>query len=198
LGYFQEHQAREEFDRLRGLSWLRRHTGGAAIVHHHELTYAIALPAGSPWHNGESWLCRFHHAVQRALKNWHINTVKPVICGEEQKLGPYLCFLHQTPGDLVCQGHKIAGSAQRRPHGAMVQHGSILLKQSDHTPELPGLLELTGMDVNASELSAAIMDELARETEWTFTPGDWTTDEIQHATEIAERKYANPEWNTKR
>src|SRR5205823_2015987 len=47
LGYFQPSApARAMFP---GLPWLRRATGGAALVHHHELTYALALPVGRAW-----------------------------------------------------------------------------------------------------------------------------------------------------
>ena len=108
-------------------AWVRRPTGGAAILHHLEITYALALPAGPPWHTSESWLCRFHHAVAAALKGFGVES-RAVVCGEEQKLGPFLCFQHQTPGDLLVEGHKVVGSAQRRPHGATMQHGSILLR----------------------------------------------------------------------
>ncbi len=49
LGYFQPQSVRLADSRLTGLPWVRRPTGGAALVHHHELTYAVALPAGRPW-----------------------------------------------------------------------------------------------------------------------------------------------------
>src|SRR3954468_17483869 len=93
LGYFQPAAGRE---RTPGLAWVRRSTGGAAIVHHHELTYALALPAGPPWQSKESWVCRFHHVIQAVLAD-HGITARGVVCGEEAKLGDVLCFLHQTP-----------------------------------------------------------------------------------------------------
>ena len=83
-----------------GLPWVRRATGGAALVHHHEVTYALALPPGKAWQSGESWACRFHHIVTAALRAAGAET-RSVVCGQEAKLGPVLCFLHQTPGDLV-------------------------------------------------------------------------------------------------
>jgi lipoyl(octanoyl) transferase len=198
LGYFQGHAERLEHPLLKSLPYVRRHTGGAAIIHHRELTYALALPSGSPWHTSESWLCRFHHVIQLALKNWSVSTVKPVVCGEERKLGPFLCFLHQTPGDLVTHGAKVVGSAQRRPHGAMLQHGSILLAQSEHTPELPGLRELTGVDLSPAELAPALIEALAVETGWRFEPGELTGEELADFAKIRETKYAAPEWNDKR
>ena len=41
-------------------------TGGAAIVHHHELTYALALPPGKEWVSREHWICRAHHVIRLA------------------------------------------------------------------------------------------------------------------------------------
>src|SRR5262249_44203157 len=56
LGYFQP-----AAERLPGLPWVRRASGGSALVHDQELTYCLALPAGAPWQRGgESWICRFH------------------------------------------------------------------------------------------------------------------------------------------
>src|SRR5258708_29095839 len=73
LGYFQKHT-----ERLPGVAWVRRPTGGDAILHHHELTYALALPAGPPWHSAESWLCRFHHAIAAALRQFGVEATRGV------------------------------------------------------------------------------------------------------------------------
>jgi lipoate-protein ligase A len=192
LGYFQKHS-----ERLPGIEWVRRPTGGDAILHHHELTYCLALPAGPPWHNSESWLCRFHHAVGAALRELGIDA-QGVACGEEKRLGPFLCFQHQTPADLRIAGHKVVGSAQRRPHGAMMQHGSILLRQSPFAPELSGIAELSGVVIAVADLQRAIVSALTRETGWSFAPDEWTSDERQAAAELERDKYATREWNERR
>src|SRR5690348_12590779 len=85
LGYFQPAASRAENPNLAGLAWVRRSTGGAAIVHHHELTYALALPKGKPWQTSESWVCRFHHVIQGVLAD-HGLEARGVVCGEEAKL----------------------------------------------------------------------------------------------------------------
>jgi lipoate-protein ligase A len=192
LGYFQPHA-----ERLPGIAWVRRTTGGDAILHHHELTYCLALPAGSPWHNNESWLCRMHHIIAAALKQLGVET-KSVVCGEEQRLGPFLCFQHQTPADLAINGHKVVGSAQRRPHGAMMQHGSILLGRSEHAPNLPGIADLTGVSISISDLDRAIVANFARETGWSVEPSEWSDIERDAASELDRTKYSAAEWNEKR
>src|SRR5262249_14314229 len=90
LGYFQAHADRSTDPRLGAVAVVRRHTGGAAILHHHEITYALALPAGAPWHTTETWICRFHHAVTAVLRQFGVKA-RSVACGEEKKLGPFLC-----------------------------------------------------------------------------------------------------------
>src|SRR5215207_3351670 len=138
LGYFQHASERVSDANLARLAWVRRSTGGAAIVHHHELTYALALPPGKEWASKEHWICRMHHILQAVLKERGVKS-HAVVCGEEQKLGPVVCFLHQTPGDLLIEGSKVAGSAQRKMRGALLQHGSILLRRSEFAPHLAGI-----------------------------------------------------------
>jgi lipoyl(octanoyl) transferase len=197
LGYFQPHAERLSDALLEDAAWVRRPTGGAAILHHLELTYSLALPAGPPWHSTESWLCRFHQAVAAALGQFGVESWL-MAQGAEKTLGPFLCFLHQTPGDVLVNGHKVVGSAQRRPRGAIMQHGSILLRQSALTPALPGIAELSGACPTVPELEQAIVTELARITEWEFEPAYWTAAERRTMAELVRTKYATAEWNEKR
>lgn len=193
LGYFQPAGVR---DTLPPLPWVRRATGGAALVHDRELTYAVALPAGRAWQPaGESWLCRVHHWVQEVLADLGA-AVEPVVCGRERKLGDVLCFEHQTAGDLVSGGAKVVGSAQRKLRGALLQHGGILLHRSAFAPSLPGLFELTGRDIRPEELAARLTAKFA--TAFAVTPGDWTADEVALCESLAVEKYGAPAWNEKR
>ncbi|MFM8271142.1 MAG: biotin/lipoate A/B protein ligase family protein [Gemmata sp.] len=198
LGYFQHTEERAADANLSGLPWVRRSTGGAAIVHHHELTYALALPPGKEWVSREHWICRAHHVIRRVLEG-HGVTTRAVVCGEEQKLGPLVCFLHQTPADLLLNGSKVVGSAQRKMRGALLQHGSVLLRRSPFAPMLPGICDAPGAPWLEPK---ALADELARafatDTGWPAAPGGWTAAERQRAESIRAEKYANSAWNEKR
>lgn len=193
LGYFQPWKERSPKE----VSWVRRPTGGDAILHHRELTYSLALPAGKPWHDAESWLCRMHHIIQATLKGYGVAS-RGVVCGEERRLGPYLCFAHQTPADLVIDGHKVVGSAQRRPHGATMQHGSILLARSEHAPTLPGIAELAGVSIEPTDLANRLAAAFADATGWTMVADDWTEEELATASELERSKYSAGEWNERR
>src|SRR5688572_2464599 len=198
LGYFQHASERTSDANLASLAWVRRSTGGAAIVHHRELTYALALPPGKEWVSPEHWICRFHHVVQRVLADRGVKS-HAVVCGEEQKLGPVVCFLHQTAGDLLIDGSKVAGSAQRKMRGALLQHGSILLHRSEFAPHLAGICDALGApQIAPQELADALKVAFAADTGWTVTPDGWTADERERTAAIRAEKYANREWNEKR
>jgi lipoate-protein ligase A len=186
LGYFQPAAVA-----LPGLPWVRRSTGGDAIVHHRELTYGLALPNAKEWKQSEPWTCRFHHLLRDVLAEAGIES-RAVLCGEEQRLGETLCFLHQTAGDLLIRGSKVAGSAQRKRHGALLQHGSILLKRSEHAPMLPGINDLSGASLTPHSLAERLTAKF--ETH----PGDWTEAERERTAAIRAETYANPDWNHKR
>jgi lipoate-protein ligase A len=198
LGYFQSSAAVRAHSRLGELAWVRRPSGGAALVHHREATYTLALPAGATWQRrGESWLCCMHHVLADALAAFG---VRARLCGEreEKKLGDVLCFLHQTPGDLLIGDAKIAGSAQRKQRGALMQHGSILLAASPWTPQLPGIRELAGVSLSAETLSAAVAEQLTRQTGWQLAASEWTPTECERISNLIAGKYAQSAWNGKR
>ncbi len=64
---------------------------------------------------------------------------------------PFLCFQRRAVGDVVLADPaagtdvKVAGSAQRKHRGAILQHGSLLIARSAAAPELPGLSDLCGV-----------------------------------------------------
>jgi lipoate-protein ligase A len=198
LGYFQASAASRAYPRLGELAWVRRPSGGAALVHHLEVTYALTLPAGPPWQKrGESWLRRMHAILTDALASLGVSARA---CGdhEEKKLGDILCFLHHTPGDLLIDDAKIVGSAQRKQRGSLMQHGSILLAASLRTPHLRGIRELAGVSLSVESLSAAVAELLAKQTRWQLIASEWTPREIERIDALAAGKYSQPAWNCKR
>ncbi|MEM7560826.1 MAG: hypothetical protein AAF394_17020, partial [Planctomycetota bacterium] len=70
-----------------------------------------------------------------AASKWSEPTCRAESCS-------FLCFERRSLGDVVVGESKVMGSAQRRYKGALLQHGSLLLNQSQHAPSLLGLEEL--------------------------------------------------------
>jgi lipoate-protein ligase A len=196
LGYFQSHFLNRSDPLLAPLPWVRRPSGGATLVHHHELTYAIALPAAKPWHDSESWLLRMHRIIARALGD--LGLPVQLVDANPIKHGDVLCFQQFTVGDVLCKGHKIVGSAQRKYRQALMQHGSILLRQSEHTPSLPGIRELTGVELTTAQVEDAMVRQFAKTTGWELQERDWTANEKDLMRSLASERYSSREWNERR
>ena len=195
LGYFQPHRLHGSDERLAKLPFIRRPTGGGALVHHHELTYALSLPASLVKQQHQSWLCRMHTTIAQALSGLGVSTAT---VAEEKSAAGLLCFQHLTPGDLVVNAAKVVGSAQRKQRGALLQHGAILLATSPHAPELPGIRELTGRSLAPGEIIPVVEREFAAHTGLRLTVGDWTVTERQRLEELVQMKYGQSSWNQKR
>jgi lipoate-protein ligase A len=195
LGYFQSAADREQ---LPPVPWVRRSTGGAGILHHRELTYSFALPATPEWKSEEPWICRVHRLLRDVLGGRGVES-RVVACGEEMKRGEVLCFLHHTAGDLAMGESKVAGSAQRKMRGALLQHGSLLLRKSEFAPRLPGMCDLAGRELfTPEELAGLLTARFAENVGVTIEPGDWTATERDRTATIRAAKYAAAEWNGRR
>lgn len=197
LGYFQPQAARHNEEVFSELPYVRRPSGGDALVHDHEVTYALALPAQLAGQSepASNWLYRMHGVIAHALSDLGVATDS---CKQEKRFSPFLCFAHHACGDLLIGSAKVVGSAQRRHRGAFVQHGAVLLARSPHTPSLPGIVELTGKALTAAETCAAVMGSFARITGCTLEPGEWEAAERQRVQQLEETKYRSGAWNDKR
>jgi lipoate-protein ligase A len=197
LGYFQPARLRQEDPLLAALPYVRRPTGGALLVHHLEVTYALALPASAAGPAASVWLRRMHASIAEALRTLGVAAVAHAPQPGETFPGP-LCFRHFAAGDLLIGPAKVVGSAQRRQRGGLLQHGAILLAQSPHTPTLPGIQELTGRTLDTAEVCAAVRHAFQARTGWRLEEGDWTSAEQALISELAHRKYGQESWNAKR
>jgi lipoate-protein ligase A len=197
LGYFQPERVRNEEKQVSALPFVRRASGGAMLVHHREVTYALALPPGVAWQTRESWLRRMHLIIAAALARHGITAYLHESASTSSSPSP-LCYLQHSPCDLLIGSSKIVGSAQRKQRGALLQHGGILLAGSPYTPALPGIRELSGRSLTVEETCDSVRRVFEEQTEWKIEPGDWTPSERQAVAELAANKYSQDWWNRKR
>jgi lipoate-protein ligase A len=156
LGYFQAELPPELRARFAGLPVVRRLTGGGAILHHHELTYSLAL---APRHPLSADPRRLYDLVHEAvIVELHRQGVSVGLRGDSRPdLGEnYLCFARGDSFDVVCGGLKVLGSAQRRRRGAVLQHGSLLWARSEWAPEFPGICDLADVRVDEATVAQAL------------------------------------------
>lgn len=109
-----------------GLDTVRRPTGGRAVWHARELTYAVA----APW--------QLFGSVRNAYREIHRLLAEALgALGLETSLAPRVrtaaldsggCFAQPVGGEVLAGERKVVGSAQLRRGSAFLQHGSILLE----------------------------------------------------------------------
>ena len=163
---------RAEIER-RGLAVVRRPTGGRAVWHQQELTYAVAAPITAFGALGETYLA-IHERLAAALRSLGVPAaVAPP--ASVPSLATGACFAASVGGEIVGNGRKIVGSAQVREGNAFLQHGSILLDGSQDViravtrgPAAPAgeitLRALTGRRITFAEVADAIV------AHWTPAP----------------------------
>lgn len=179
LGYFQSETELQNDSRLAKLPHVRRLSGGGTLVHDQELTYSLTLPPSQSLIKRPIDLYRIvHQCIAAELSNRGANaTLRGVTVKNRQE--PVLCFAREDEHDLVLNGHKIMGSAQRRRRGAILQHGGLLLAASSVTPELLGVRDLCpgfSLDRLAETLGTTILSEVAE----TWDNGTLTTAELEN------------------
>lgn len=158
LGRFQS--ARTDLSALRasGLPIVRRMTGGGAIVHWHELTYSVVLPTDHHLiHLADTRQSYdlLHRPIRSALEAMGIPAADRG--GETHgQNGPVLCFDRATPLDLIVNGKKLVGSAQRRAAGRVLQHGSLVIQTNPLQPSTAAISDLLGRSVPVEEIADAV------------------------------------------
>jgi lipoate-protein ligase A len=113
-----------------GWNWVRRPTGGRAILHTDELTYSVIAPLTEPRVAGgvlESYQ-RLSRALLTALYSLKIpaeaHPTNPT--GNTRENGP-VCFEVPSNYEIVVNGKKLIGSAQARRKNGVLQHGTLPL-----------------------------------------------------------------------
>ena len=111
---------------------------------------------------------------------------------------PFLCFLRHTQGDVLLGEHKIAGSAQRRAAGAVLQHGSVLLSRSAAAPELPGIEQLAGRALSWHALQTRWLTQLMQVWPVRWRPATLEDAERRQAEDKVGDKFGHSRWTERR
>lgn len=164
----------------RGISVVRRPTGGRALLHHREITYSVTAPAG-----GEGLAAVYHRVNALLLNALAALGVAAVLArpGSRSRLPTALpCFAEPAAGEIIVRGRKLAGSAQWRDDGAVLQHGSILvdddqaiipqlMREPADTPPPPATLhDVLGRQPSALEMADALFSAVRRLEDAHATP----------------------------
>jgi lipoate-protein ligase A len=126
LGFAQKLDApRRAACRAAGVGIVRRATGGRAVLHGADLTYAVAAPVAALPPGLDATYARIGSALRQALAQLGV-PAEPAAAGPESPgAGGFDCFQSPAAHEICARGRKLAGSAQRRAAGGVLQHGSL-------------------------------------------------------------------------
>jgi lipoate-protein ligase A len=113
--------------RAAGVGVVRRATGGRAVLHGADLTYAVAAPADQLPAGLQATYACLGEALRRGLAALGIPSERPGADGPEPARGAFDCFQSPAAEELCVAGRKLVGSAQRRSGTGVLQHGSLRL-----------------------------------------------------------------------
>lgn len=191
LGWFQPAAAfAEALARAPGVELVRRPTGGGAIHHDRELTFAIAAEPGRDGYPADAVEAyrRVHAVLARALAA--VGAEAREHGGTRLSTRPRdatLCFHDHTALDLVdATGRKLLGSAQRRVGARVLHHGSLPLEVPALSP-LSGSVSLAaGRAVGWDELADAVASAFAEALPAPLVPDEPSAAELAQARRLLE------------
>lgn len=222
LGYFQNYLDRNQHPISEKCPLVRRRTGGGAIIHDQEITYSLCVPSANRWAKKNSQLYdTMHQLIIRLLASHEINSGLYGNDGDQSEfnhptdvpagqfapgnLDPgnldhnaFLCFQRRSPGDVILDDFKIAGSAQRRIRNALLQHGSILLHRSQFAPELPGIHDLASFGLSSVEMVQELANAAEEPLQIDIVPGFLSKTEKVAAEKAYSSQFYSTSWNHRR
>lgn len=228
VGYFQnvEREINLESVKEHGLGFVRRPTGGRGVLHEHELTYSVIVteehPA-MPKTVTEAYRV-ISEGILRGFQRLGLEAyfAVPKTAAEKDALKnprSAVCFDAPSWYELVVEGRKVAGSAQTRQKGVILQHGSILLDldedklfslfkypndrvkermQKAFKNKAVAINELSNRKITVDEAKEAFRKGFEEGLDVTLEPYHLSAEEMKYVNELAKNKYESVEWNFKR
>lgn len=227
IGYFQRVARDIDFDAVRanGLGFVRRPTGGRAVLHDQEITYSVIVSESHP--KMPATVTEAYRVISEGLLEGFIalglEAYFSVPDTEEKRADlkkpkSAVCFDAPSWYELVVAGKKVAGSAQTRQKGVILQHGAILLALDEEKllsvfkfdseeqkermrTKLPekavAINRLTEREISVTACKEAFTRGFEKALQIELVPYELTEEQIAYVETLEKEKYANDEWNFK-
>jgi lipoate-protein ligase A len=227
IGYFQRADAELDLAAIakQGLGFVRRPTGGRAVLHDQEVTYSVIVPDTYP-DLPQSVTASYRVLSEGLLQGFRQLGFQAEMAdlsdAESGTGGTAACFDSPSWYEIVVDGQKCAGSAQLRQPGVVLQHGSILLDHDDarffqllkfkddeqrqrmlqrfsrKAATLNAIRNNSQARLSQSEVEAALFDGFKSALQVEMLVGALSEAELVHAQQLVEEKYGNPDYLLKK
>jgi lipoate-protein ligase A len=221
LGYGQSVLADVDLDvcRQAGLDVVRRSTGGRAVLHDHEVTYAVIAPFSSELFGGSVLDC--YRVISEVLQQTLIDLGLPARLvpgrprGGQRNSTKAVCFSAPSQYELVVNGRKVVGSAQKRHGRAFLQHGSIPIEldldllgrilniSADHADldaleNVGWLNQWSTRPLTVDEIENRLAEQFSTQLQIEWVPSEPSEAELCEAECLCREKFGHRGWNMKR
>lgn len=228
IGYFQSVEKEIDMEAVRrlGLGFVRRPTGGRGVLHEHELTYSVIVSEDYP--DMPATVTEAYRVISEGLlKGFQSLGLEAYfsIPNTPDKLqalkNPKTAVCFDTPSwyELVVEGKKVAGSAQTRQKGVILQHGAILLDLDDEklvqtfkfstdearekvkrsiNQKAVAINKLLQKPIPIDICKVAFRDGFSEALNVELVPFSLNEKQIEYVKTLEKRRYANDEWNFKK
>lgn len=223
VGYFQRLKKEIDIDKVKekGFGLVRRQTGGRGVLHDKELTYSVIVPESHP--NMPSTITEAYRVISEGLLEgfkllgFDAYFAIPRSKEEREKLKQprsAVCFDAPSWYELVVEGRKIAGSAQTRQKGFILQHGSLLqdvdvdelfdmfIFKNDRLKEkmkkafvdkAVAINDISDRHISIEEMEKAFEEGFKKGLNIEFKPLSLTENQLAEV-KVLEEKYRSEEW----
>lgn len=223
VGYFQRLKKEIYIDKVKekGFGLVRRQTGGRGVLHDKELTYSVIVPESHP--NMPSTITEAYRVISEGLLEgfkllgFDAYFAIPRSKEEREKLKQprsAVCFDAPSWYELVVEGRKIAGSAQTRQKGVILQHGSLLqdvdvdelfdmfIFKNDRLKEkmkkafvdkAVAINDISDRHISIEEMEKAFEEGFKKGLNIEFKPLSLTENQLAEV-KVLEEKYRSEEW----
>ncbi|SDM87326.1 lipoate-protein ligase A [Psychrobacillus sp. OK028] len=228
IGYFQSVEKEIDMEAVKslGLGFVRRPTGGRGVLHEHELTYSVIVTESYP--SMPATVTEAYRVISEGLllgfQNLGLDAYFSVPNTDEQKENlkkPKSAVCFDTPSwyELVVEGKKVAGSAQTRQKGVILQHGAILLDLDEDkliqtfkfsseevrervkrslSQKAVAINKIISKPISIEECKTAFKKGFADALEIELVEYKLTKQQLDYIKELESTRYANDEWNFKK
>jgi len=219
IGYFQDFTREVDSGACRrlGIDMIRRPTGGKAVLHDQELTYAVIAGTDLPFFPPDvlGTFRTVSRCVAKGLRELGIRAeMKAEGRSDEDGSLHSSCFSRPSRYELLVGGRKICGAAQMRSQGAFLQHGALLmafdpaktcrvvLPHGDGEEQVERLRnavtsvgEQAGSPIGEETLCRALRSGFEQVLGIRLVEGVLTLEEEELKGELMKKKYGSESWN---